>query len=234
MIAIHPARWRCIRRMTAKLATDDQSSREDDAAGILAAAAGGDQEAWREVIRRYSRRVYALIYSKCRSGDLAEEITQGVFVTVAEKLGSGGYAEQGKFEPWLFRIAVNRVRDEVRRQKRRGPRGDPGELDRVVSPAIPVSTADPRSLAALRVAMETLGEADREIIQLRHHAGLTFKQLVDVLDEPMGTLLARHHRALRKLRAVIEQHIESSSGAAPRDTHATPEAPAPLPPEPGV
>ena len=220
--------------MTAKLATDDQSSRDLDGAGILAAAAGGDQRAWREVIRRYSRRVYALVYSKCLRSDLAEEITQGVFVTVAEKLGSGGYAEQGKFEPWLFRIAVNRVRDEVRRQKRRGARADPGELDRVESPAIPAESTDPRSLAALRVALEALGEADREVIHLRHHAGLSFRQMVDVLDEPMGTLLARHHRALRKLRAAIEQQIESSPGPAPVNTHATPEATASPPPETGV
>ena len=53
-------------------------------------------------------------------------------------------------------------------------------------------------------AMARLPEADREIIELRHTGELSFKQLSDYYDEPVGTLLARHHRALKKLRAILE------------------------------
>ena len=45
--------------------------------------------------------------------------------------------------------------------------------------------------------MARLHDADREVIELRHHGGLSFKQIAELLDEPLGTLLARHHRALR-------------------------------------
>src|SRR5690606_35205157 len=99
----------------------------DDLPALLKAAGKGDDRAWRRLIDLYARRIYALARSRLGAGrhELAEEITQSVFATVATKLGNdheeaeggggGAYAEQGKFESWLFRIAMNRIRDEVRR-----------------------------------------------------------------------------------------------------------------------
>ena len=82
----------------------------------LQRAAQGDQEAWRSLIETYSPRVFGLIRAQCNNADLAEEITQSTFCTIAEKIG--GYTETGRFESWLFRIAINRLRDEMRRRKR--------------------------------------------------------------------------------------------------------------------
>jgi RNA polymerase sigma-70 factor (ECF subfamily) len=134
-----------------------------------------------------------------------------VFVTVASKLGSGEYTEQGRFESWLFRVAMNRIRDEVRRLRRHAEPTDPeafaevsetrlGGSDRAREPGD--GDAD-ESIRTLRAAMERLSDADREVVELRHHAGLSFKQMADLLNEPLGTLLARHHRALRKLKELI-------------------------------
>lgn len=189
-------------------------------ARLLAAAAKGDESAWRELISRYGRRVYALAKSRCRRADVAEEVTQSVFVTIAAKLGRGGYSEQGRFESWLFRVAMNRVRDELRRAGRQAAPTDPASL--VHAPAM---IDDPRAragegrapageLAALRGAMESLSEADREVVELRHHAGLSFKQMADLLGEPIGTLLARHHRALRKLKQLIGDRAGGVRGDA--------------------
>lgn len=142
--------------------------------------------------------------------DIAEEVTQSVFVTVASKLtastGSGAYTEQGRFESWLFRIAMNRIRDEARRRKRHAEPTDPAVLYSLK--AAPAGendgTIDRASLlGALRDAMEQLSESDREIVELRHHAGMSFKDMSELLSEPLGTLLARHHRALRKLKELI-------------------------------
>jgi len=66
----------------------------------------------------------------------------------------------------------------------------------------------------LRGALSQLSEADREIIELRHHANLSFRTIADLLSTPMGTLLARHHRALKKLKAMLEP--------SPLDAEATP------------
>jgi RNA polymerase sigma-70 factor (ECF subfamily) len=72
-------------------------------------------------------------------------------------------------------------------------------------------------LARLRRAMDQLSDADREIVELRHHGGMSFKQMADMLGEPVGTLLARHHRALRKLRDVMEPDRNKETGDSHED-----------------
>lgn len=171
-------------------------------AALLVGAARGNQTAWRRLIEVYGRRVYALAKSRCRDPELAEEVTQSVFATVATSLERGGYQERGRFEAWLFRIAMNRIRDEMRRRKRRAGTADPEAMAAIACEPAP-SVAEPGELRAMRRAIEHLSDADREVIELRHHAQMSFKQIADLLGEPIGTLLARHHRALRKLREMI-------------------------------
>lgn len=176
----------------------------DDLAPLLAAAGRGEARAWRVLVDRYSRRVFALAKSRCRNEDVAEEIAQSVFATVASKVGSGQYTESGHFEAWLFRVAMNRVRDVVRQAKRR-PAAREGEgLEDRAAAAAAEPVFDGGMVEKLREAMTGLPEADREVLELRHHGGLSFKQMAEVLDEPVGTLLARHHRALRKLRGMLQ------------------------------
>ena len=180
-------------------------------AEVLAAAARGEGPAWRELVDRYSPRVFALARSRCRSVDAAEEVTQSVFATVAAKLGgqtgpgsgSGSYVEMGRFEPWLFRIAMNRIRDEARRRDRQAPATDPAELATLPDDHRVNGVAAAGELDALRHALDLLPDADREVIDLRHHGGLSFRQIAELVNEPIGTLLARHHRALRKLRTLL-------------------------------
>ncbi len=179
-------------------------------ADILAAAARGDGPAWRELIDRYSPRVFALARSRCRSADAAEEVTQSVFATVAAKLGGsnpskGSYVEMGRFEPWLFRIAMNRIRDEARRRERQAPATDPAAFATLPDERASSQVTSEAELNSLRAALDQLPDADREVIDLRHHGGLSFRQIADLLDEPIGTLLARHHRALRKLRTMLDE-----------------------------
>lgn len=196
------------------MTTAGQDAPGPDLARLIDAAARGDQTAWRDLIGLYWRRVYALARSRCGRDELAEEVTQSVFVTVAERLTGEGYREQGRFESWLFRIAVNRLRDEVRRARRQAEPTDPESLAGLAAASPPGSVrAQEAELAALRAALSRLGEADRDIIELRHHAGLSFKQMADLLEEPVGTLLARHHRALQKLRDIMTAPPPSAAAA---------------------
>ncbi len=87
---------------------------------MIEQAVAGDDAAWRAIVAEYAPRVHALLVSNCHDHDLAEEITQSSFCTVAAKLQN--YVEQGKFESWIFRIAMNRLRDEMRRRKRQAKR----------------------------------------------------------------------------------------------------------------
>ncbi len=107
-------------------------------ASIVARAALGEERAWEELLGLYSRRVYAMARSRLHDDNLAEEITQSVFVTVATKLtqqkaGStpAGYSELGRFEPWLFRITMNRVRDLCRKRSRHAVPTAPEHLNSV-------------------------------------------------------------------------------------------------------
>lgn len=177
-------------------------------ARLLAEAVAGGQEAWRRIVSLYWRRVFALARSRLRDYGIAEEVTQSVFVTVATKLSQGQYAEQGKFEPWLFRVAVNRIRDQVRSLQRAATATDDEVLDARVGAAGGASSgetarASDGALSELRRSLAMLSDADRQVIELRHHAGLSFAAMAELLEEPLGTLLARHHRALKKLRALM-------------------------------
>lgn len=176
----------------------------------LKSASRGDQEAWRRLIDAFAPRVFALLRSQCGDGELAEEVTQSVFCTLAAKLtGDRGYVEQGKFEAWVFRIAINRLRDEMRRRRRYARTCLDAALDGGATPpgeanAIPSEDQGDEERKSLREAIARLSPADRQIIEYRYVGGLSFRQMADLLDEPLGTVLARQHRALRKLRDILE------------------------------
>jgi len=193
----------------------------------LRAASRGDTAAWRELVEQYGPRVFGLLRSRCGDAELAEELTQSVFCTIAEKLGAGEaskskvagrYVENGKFEPWLFQIAMNRLRDEMRRRKRQAVGSGTDEAVDFLArreasgfgggaEEVELEDEKHRQFEVLQEAMSELNDADREVIELRHMGGLTYKQIAEVLDEPMGTVLARQHRALRKLKDLLEGSI---------------------------
>ena len=188
------------------------SNQSETLQATLRRAAQGDDAAWRLLVETYAARVFGLIRAQCGNEDLAQEITQSTFCTVVVKIGQ--YTELGKFESWLFRIAMNRLRDEMRRRKRQanpvrddtlaGLAGAGGGADQT-------GVADPDELRALRAAMARLSEADLRVIQLRHYGGLSFAQIAQVLGQPLGTVLARQHRALKKLRQLLGPEDEAES-----------------------
>jgi RNA polymerase sigma-70 factor (ECF subfamily) len=173
-------------------------------ASLVARAARGDEDAWRQIVERCAPRMHAIIRAQCRDDDLAEEIVQSTFCTVVRTLAN--YEEGGRFESWLMRIAMNRLRDEMRRRGRQAVPTEETTLAGLAGGTEPAPEPDAGRLESRRLqqAMERLSEADREIIHLRHVGGLGFKQMAEALDAPIGTLLARHHRALRKLRGYLE------------------------------
>jgi RNA polymerase sigma-70 factor (ECF subfamily) len=180
-----------------------------DTTRLITQAIAGDEASWCAIVAEYAPRVHALLVSNCHDHDLAEEITQSTFCTVAAKLPS--YVDQGKFSSWLFRIAMNRLRDEMRRRKRQAipvaaevlrPVSRTGREDRSHHEKI-----DSDMAGALWAAVRGLAEADQQVIHLRHVAGLSFKQIAEQLEHPLGTVLARHFRALKRLREALGDEI---------------------------
>lgn len=171
---------------------------------LVRRAGRGDAVAWRDLVTLFSPRVYALMLARCRDQDLAEEITQAVFVTVAEKLA--GYRDLGRFRSWIFQIAMNRLRDEVRRRGRHAkPAGGAEDLDALSGMAtLGYGDVSPEALKALPAALSVLSEAERQVVHLRHMAGMSYQAIAELHGEPLGTLLARHHRAMAKLRQALQ------------------------------
>lgn len=219
------------------------------------------QDAWRTIIDQFAPRVFGLLVRQCGDRELAEEITQATFVKIVVNLGK--YNEQGRFEPWLFRIAMNRLRDEMRRRKRQaktmdmsssagadaGSGGSSGSgrsgrsgggggsgsggsgtggsqwaavQDKIIrrsaeenrddeNPLEKISRAE--QIERLRAAIATMSEADQEIIHLRHTAGMSFAEIAESLEQPLGTVLARGHRALGKLKSLMMEPDEAESDA---------------------
>lgn len=172
---------------------------------LVRRAVAGDGGAWRELVEVFAPRVYALLLARCRDPELAEEITQAVFVTVAEKLA--GYRDLGRFRSWVFQIAMNRLRDEVRRRGRHAKAAGGAEDLELLGGAAPLGYQDasPEALMALSAALATLNEAERQVVHLRHMGGMSYQAIADLHGEPVGTLLARHHRAMAKLRQALEE-----------------------------
>ena len=180
---------------------------------IIERAAAGDPSAWQAITEHYMPRLFALAQSRLHDPEAAEEIAHSVIITVAEKLTTREYAELGRFEPWLFRIAINRIRDNRRRARIRRtfplaptdtPRTHAFEDDHN-SPHFRSEKDEEtrRASRSLRDAIEQLNHKDREIIEMRHMGQMSFKLIAATLGCPVGTALARHHRAIAKLRAIL-------------------------------
>lgn len=130
----------------------------------------------------------------------------------------GRYDERGRFEPWLFRIAANLVRDRARRHKaapafvKASAEDDGDPLDRAPAEA---EAVDARLLrheqdAALERALAQLDEPTRQMILLRHFGELSFAEIAETCGCPLGTALAKVHRGLKKLRSILEASDEPS------------------------
>ena len=185
---------------------ENQPNDESDLVALVERAAKGDQRAWALIVEGWAPRVFGLLRAQCGDPELAEEIVQSTFCTIASKIES--YDEVGRFESWLFRIAMNRLRDEMRRRKRHAR---PMEISTLVAlgPSVEGSpeALDQEQVAALSAALSELSAKHREVIDLRHMGAMSFREMAELLSEPVGTLLARHHRALQKLRELLRHDI---------------------------
>lgn len=187
---------------------------------LLNKARRRDPTALAAIVEAFSRRVFGLLFRLTGSRDTAEDLTQETFLRVVRTIDE--YQHDGRFEAWLFRIASNLVRDQARQRKRRGPTmaldapdadGEPAAANVADSGANePAATSvDREEERRLLACIEQLPESDREILLLRHYSQLSFREIADMLNVPLGTALARAHRALQKLREEMSgEAIEGS------------------------
>ena len=165
---------------------------------LLLGVAAGDREALSGFYARTRTAVYGLALSYLRSGHDAEDVTQDTYIRVWNS--AEGYRPQGKPMAWLLTITKNlslmrlRERDKVVEL----PPEDWNTLA-IDSPAV---TAEDRQV--LTAALTALTDQERRIVLLHAVTGLKHREIAQILELPLATVLSKYHRALKKLRNRLE------------------------------
>ena len=187
-------------------------------AKLLTRCQAGDKTAWDTLVDAYWQRLFGYALRATGNAELAQDLVQETFLRIVQRLGS--YDDQGKFEAWLFRILVNLVRDHGRSLSRHPTQSTVIESDgqrvemtdeiagKGPTPHEPIHHRE--DVDSLQAALRKLPEGDRQILLLRHFADMPFKDIARTLNCPIGTVLARAHRALGKLRNLMEVKHDSS------------------------
>jgi len=177
----------------------------------------GDREAYSELVRRYQDRIFTLCVRWMRDRQVAEEVSQDVFIAVYRALPR--FRGEARFSTWIFRVATNHCKNRrLYRQRRHSDRHEPLEgTPRDDGPARQLPSTAPgtdrntmRSEAEriLQDALDTLDESHRSIIILRDIEDLPYEEIAEILDLPRGTVKSRLHRARAQLARALSRHID--------------------------
>ncbi len=169
----------------------------DELERLLGRMGSGDRQALAELYSRTRGAVYAAALAILQNAADAQDAAQDAFVRAWQ--AAGRYRPQGSPMAWLLTIARNEALSRLRQSGRQTPLSD-GEWD-----AIPANAAvSPEDRAMLQTALAGLGGDERQIVLLHAVSGLKHRQIADMLHMPLATVLSKYHRALKKLRVLLE------------------------------
>lgn len=182
---------------------------------VVVLARAGRDAAYRELIRRYERPVFSLIYRMVRDRELAEDLAQETFVKALNAIES--YRPEFKFSSWIFKIANNAAIDQLRRREldTLSLDGSPNAetADAVEATALQISDRNETPLeelearelgGAIEIAIARLRPEYRACILLRHVEGRPYEEIAEMLSLPLGTVKTYIHRARNELRMALE------------------------------
>ncbi len=178
---------------------------------LVNAYVNGDESALGELIARHKERIYRFIYSKVYDRDVTEDIFQDTFVKVINTLKRGNYNEEGKFLPWVMRIAHNLVIDYFRRNNRM-PKFESNDDFNIFSVLSDGDLNAERSMIKDQVQkdvqrlIEELPEDQKEVLIMRIYKEMSFKEISEQTGVSINTALGRMRYALINLRKVIDKH----------------------------
>lgn len=175
---------------------------DDSDEALVARTKAGDAEAFSELARRHERVVYNLAYRFMRDPAFAEDMAQEAFLKAFRLLK--GFRGECSFSTWLYRVTSSVCLTELNRTKRRG------EVDLAAVPGAEPTTGPtrPSDVAELvRRCVTRLPDKYATIITLYYLEGVSYEDIAQVLDIPMGTLKTWMHRARRQLRTDVEKEL---------------------------
>ncbi len=176
----------------------------------------GDYRAFDLLVLKYQSRVMATVFKYVKEKELAEDITQEAFVKSFKSIDS--FREESSFYTWIYRIAVNTAKNYLISVKRREETllsdfsGDdnyvPEKLD-VDSPQDILSASELRDL--IFESLTTLGEETRTALSLREFDGLSYEQIAQIVNCPVGTVRSRIFRGREVIEEIVQNHMENHS-----------------------
>lgn len=184
-------------------------------AEVVVLAQQGREPAFRELIRRYERPVFSLIYRMVRDSTASEDLAQDTFIKVLNHLDK--YRPEFKFSSWLFKIANNVAIDHLRRRQldtvsidgsphaATAAEAESSSFELADQAESPLDELASRELGAIiEQAIGSLRPEYRNCIMLRHVEGRSYEEIAATLDLPLGTVKTYIHRARHQLREALE------------------------------
>ncbi len=171
----------------------------------------GNEQALGVLINRHNQRIFSFIFSKVLDKDIANDVFQDTFIKVINTLKKGRYNEEGKFLPWVMRIAHNLVIDHFRKSNRLPKYDDNGEFS-IFSVLSDNSLNAEKQLIKSQVEDDVrnlvyeLPDDQREVLTLRIYNEMSFKEISDKTGVSINTALGRMRYALINLRKLIDKH----------------------------
>ena len=171
----------------------------------------GDEAAFEVLIRKHKDKVFAFILSKIKNYNLAHDVFQDTFIKVINSLKRGKYNEEGKFVPWVMRIAHNLVIDHFRRQKKTrsiSPTKDFDIFDVISTDEKNAEEIliDEQITSDVRKLIQELPSDQKEVLMMRYYRDLSFKEIAEITDVSINTALGRMRYAVINLRKLVEKH----------------------------
>ena len=181
---------------------------------VVVHARNGSEAAYRELLTRYERPVFSLIFRMVRDRETAEDLSQETFIKVLNNLDR--YSPEFKFSSWLFKIANNLTIDHLRRRRvdtisiEGSPDAVTAESAKATSIAVvsgsesPLEELESRELGtAIERAIGQLRPEYRACIMLRHVEDKSYEEIAEIVKLPLGTVKTYIHRARHELRAAL-------------------------------
>ena len=171
----------------------------------------GNEKSLEILIIRHKQRIFSFILSKVLDREIAEDIFQDTFIKVINTLKRRAYNEEGKFLPWVMRIAHNLIIDHFRRNKRIPKFNNTDEFDifTVISDDVlnvEKQIIKTQILEDVRGLITELPEDQKEVLLMRMYKDMSFKEIAENTDVSINTALGRMRYALINLRKLIEKH----------------------------
>lgn len=169
----------------------------------------GDQKSFEFLLKKYQNKVFSSIFLIIKDEDTSNDIFQDTFIKVIDKLHQGKYNEEGKFLPWVLRIAHNLCMDYYRKNQRQGivsnnnPEFDIMDALEDHEALVDFGVQEEESINILKY-VDLLPEEQREVIILRHYYDYSFKEIAEMTGTNINTALGRMRYALINLRKLIK------------------------------